>query len=209
MNCQLVGRWLMAETLVIFLTSTFVGAADKPAGPDMPAKRPAKASSKTAAKRGAPQIPEVNRKIVEFCEANLGKRVGSGECAVLAVEALAAAGAKDRLKFEPPQPNMTKEDYVWGELLKPTDTLLPGDIIQFRDVELRFTLPNGKRIQHTITHHTVVVQRVYSPGKISVLQQNSGPRTVPDEQRQVVQSTPMDLGGMLKGKVWAYRPVAK
>ena len=62
-------------------------------------------------------VPEVNRKIVDFCRANLGKKVDNGECAMLVVVAYQKAGAVG-LDFLPaPKPPMKLNAYVWGKPL--------------------------------------------------------------------------------------------
>ncbi len=40
------------------------------------------------------EIPELNKKVLQFAKDHLGKKVGDGECAVLAVQALQSAGRR-------------------------------------------------------------------------------------------------------------------
>src|SRR5690349_15342332 len=61
----------------------------------------------------ADDVPKMNAKVVEFCQKNLNKPVGNGECAALAFRALEAAGAKQRGGPDSPE----KGDYVWGRLV--------------------------------------------------------------------------------------------
>ncbi|OYZ19542.1 MAG: hypothetical protein B7Y39_11985 [Bdellovibrio sp. 28-41-41] len=69
---------------------------------------------------------ELNKKVVQFVEANLGKKVYEGEAVDLPQEALKASGAK--WKFE--------TETVFGqEVNTRRDDIEPGDIIQFDDAE--------------------------------------------------------------------------
>jgi hypothetical protein len=80
----------------------------------------------------APQaeLPAINSAILQYCNAQIGQRVGSGECSDLATEALRVAGAS----FDAP-------NNVWGtpvtEITNGKVTLRgsiqAGDIIQFSD----------------------------------------------------------------------------
>ena len=173
-----------------------------------------KQSARTPAKprkpaKGVAQLPELNRKIVAFCEAHAGQQVGDGECAVLAQQALKEADGKPHHELTAPLPNMTDDDYVWGQLLQPTDAVLPGDILQFRDVELKFVFPNGSRWAQTFSHHTAVVYRVFGPGQFVILQQNVGGPGKTEEQKRLVQPGTIDVRAMTKGTIWAYRPIGK
>jgi len=154
-------------------------------------------------------VPELNQKIIAFCEANADKQVGSGQCAALAEHALREAGAKPRHEFAAPLPDLGEDDYVWGQLLQPTDPVLPGDILQFRDVELKFRFPNGSSYTQTFSHHTAVVYRVHAPGVFTIVQQNVGGPGRTAEQKKLVQAGMIDVRAMTRGTIWAYRPVAK
>ena len=76
--------------------------------------------------------------------AHLGQRVGGGECAHLAVEALRASGGRFGGMTAPPL------DYAWGTLLTrvtgypnravysvPAARFQPGDVIQFTNAHFR------------------------------------------------------------------------
>lgn len=177
------------------------GALGKPA-----ARTPTKSRKPV---KGAAQLPELNRKIVAYCEAQVGQQVGNGECAVLAQQALKEVDGKPRHELTAPLPNMTDDDYVWGQLLQPSDAVLPGDILQFRDVELKFLFPNGSRWTQSFAHHTAIVYRVFGPGQFVILQQNVGGPGKTDEQKRIVQPGTVDVRAMTKGTIWAYRPLAK
>jgi hypothetical protein len=141
-------------------------------------------------------------RIVEFCKTHLDKQVGNGECAGLATQALAAAGAKRRAKADSPSAG----DYVWGTVvyviestpkgLRETGNLndvRPGDIMQYRNV--RFGDKGG------FAHHTAVVAAVLSEkGSIRVYQQNVGGK------RFVTEGQP-HVRHLAEGWIRIYRPV--
>ncbi len=88
----------------------------------------------------------LNAKVVEFCKAHVGKKVGGGECSSLAYYALKAAGAKELNDFDN---NPGEGDYVWGKHAYTVtaeqgkavqeavgrNRIKPGDVVQFRDAE--------------------------------------------------------------------------
>ena len=132
------------------------------------------------------QAETLGAKIVAFCVKHKGKQVADGECAMLASEALKAAGAKRR---GPDAPD--KEDYVWGKLVytheagqkpvgRPAD-VKPGAVVQFRDATFRWKVPGGTYTE-TFPHHTAIVTAVEDKGAtIKYLHQNhNGDRTVQD-----------------------------
>ncbi len=153
-------------------------------------------------------------KVRVFAKDNLGKKVDDGECAMLAVKALEAAGAKSTADFK-----VTGEvgNYVWGTLVEKYDDVKPGDIIQFRDVKLVTTTvvkqPGGgtrtSSRSQTMSHHTAIVSANLGKGKFKVLEQNAGPQDADEKARKIVQENAIDLGDKTEGKVWIYRPVAK
>ena len=162
------------------------------------------------ANKKAPQVPELNQKVVKFCIANLGKKVDNGECAQLVSLAFRDVGAKVWGELPAPKPPMQADDYVWGRLLNPDkETIFPGDIIQFRDVEIKIVYPNRSWRTWSYPHHTAVVYQVVGKNKYVVLHQNVGDRTKTLEQKQVVQKEALDLSRKLEGTVWLYRPIEK
>lgn len=121
------------------------------------------------------QEPLLNQKIVNFCKEHLGQQVGNGNCYALAHCALIDAGARPKFGDYP-----DRGDSVWGDLvyymendgaaLKSSgrvDSILPGDVIQFRDC--RF---GGKGWRQGFGHHTAVIVAVKNGGKaLEILQQ--------------------------------------
>jgi hypothetical protein len=129
------------------------------------------------------KVPPVNRAILDFTFAHFGKQVNDGECAMLAVDALAAARAQN-IRHE-------GKTYIWGKALKPTEAL-PGDVVQLE--EARFN--NGI----SASHHTQIISRVLGPGVFEVLEQNAnGQRTVGTGQ--------LNLKSLTRGTVVIYRPL--
>src|SRR5437588_425038 len=54
-------------------------------------------------------IPPINAKVLQYCNDHMGQKVGNGQCAGLAVQAIDAAGGRGRDK-----PYPAWNDYVWG-----------------------------------------------------------------------------------------------
>ena len=145
---------------------------------------------------------------MQFCTDHLGNKVGDGECAALVFAAVEKAGAKAPSDLPAPKPPMMKDDFVWGRLLDPKEDVLPGDIIQFRDVEIKFTSPRLS-YSYSYPHHTAIVAEVKGKQKFIVFQQNVGSPDKTDEQRRIVQKDPLDLNAKVKGTVWIYRLLEK
>ena len=129
------------------------------------------------------QTETVAKKIVAYCDANKGKKVGKGECWDLAKEALNSAGAT----WTPP--------YVFGKELGKKEQLQAGDILQFEKVKIEY--PNGSWKE--LPHHTAVVHSVVEGTKLMMAEQNA------NGKRFVIVSE-IDLSYITKGKYTAYRP---
>jgi hypothetical protein len=125
----------------------------------------------------------VNKNMVAFCEKNVGKKVGNGECWDLAKEALNSAGAA----WTPP--------YEYGNVVLPTKAVLPGDVIQFEKVKIVYPDKSWKELPH----HTAIVYKVLGPGKYIIAEQNSN-------NKKLVVLNEIDLNYVKKGKFTVYRP---
>ena len=134
----------------------------------------------------------------------MGIQDGDGQCATLAVDAEAAAGAKP---FYDLGPSGDDVDYVWGNLVATvgpngsTAGIAPGDVIQFHDVTTSqtITLPNGGTETTTTeaVHHTAIVVSV-TGNVITLLQQNVGTgATAMDVQLGSIDTTTMLAGSIL------------
>jgi hypothetical protein len=131
--------------------------------------------------------PVANR-VLDFVKLHKGKKVGSGECADLAVKALQHAGAS------------IPGNYIWGT---PVPEFLqnarPGDVLQFRNVLLVHEIDGGI-MKETMALHTAIITDVLGPGHFQIAHQNvSG-------KRKVI-FTSLDLNNLKRGKVSCYRPI--
>ena len=149
----------------------------------------------------------MGERVVSYCSRELGKQVGSGECADLASKALRYAGAAGQHPPDWPQPG----DYVWGQPVYSAEyangkiverpgasarlKVLPGDIVQFRNATLQ---ADGYKLMNA--HHTSVIAKVGNKGIDWVLyDQNSA------ERRFVVTNT-ISLTGLQSGYLIVYQP---
>jgi hypothetical protein len=137
-----------------------------------------------------PAVPLLNQQVLAFARQNLGRKVGNGECWTLAADAITAAGGE------------RPRDYVHGRELRPGETVLPGDIMQFESVRLESR--KGWRTLGS-PHHTAVVQSVSGPKTYSVLHQNFGG----GEEGKKVQAITINLAELTSGTVKIYRPRRK
>ena len=157
---------------------------------------------------------DLGAKVLKFSKDNVGKKVGDGECAALAMEALEAAGAKTTVDFGV---SGAVGDYEWGTLVKDYADVRPGDIVQFRDVKIVITtvtkVPGGgtrtSTASQSMAQHTAVVSANAGKGRFEMLQQNAGAADDDDKIRKTVRESDLDLSGKTEGKVWFYRPVKK
>ena len=149
----------------------------------------------------------LNSKVATFLAGKVGVRVGGGECAHAASEALRSSGAEftnTDLGADSPAAG----DYVWGTLVKsisvvngkrtdsnPASKLLPGDIMQYRNT--KFVYPTSTA---TASQHTSVIATVNTAGSATfVYQQNlNGIRNVRRDS--------IDLTKLVSGYLRIYRP---
>jgi hypothetical protein len=155
------------------------------------------------AEKGKPPGP-YNKAIVAFCQRQLGKKVGSGECAHLANEALRITGAEFMPEKFGDKPN--RGDYVWGTFVKrlawessavvdssPKTPCQPGDVIQFRDAAF-----SGGGV--SVPHHTAIVAAVDDDGQpTAIYHQNAG------NKRFLLKQT-IDFNKLTGGWARIYRP---
>ena len=139
------------------------------------------------------KMPQANAEIVKYVTSVIGKKVDRGECWDIANQALTRVNGKWDHKF------------VYGKLLDPKrDVVFPGDIIQFKNVVLEYTLPSGKgKATETMKQHTAIVYRVISADEYELAHQNTG-----FSGRKVGLST-INLKTVKKGKLFIYRPVVE
>lgn len=153
-----------------------------------------------------PEVPELNRKVLEFARASLGKKIGDGECATLALRALREAEARGL--------GISREgEYVWGKLVRTVKPdanvpgeVLPGDIVQFRNAVLEGKI-KGETFESVYPLHTAIIAAVKEDGKVvELLHQNTGDFNARDEDRRKVQRTVLRFDDLKKGTAKIYRP---
>jgi len=134
-------------------------------------------------------IPPLNSKIIEYVSSKIGKKVDRGECWDLAAEALETVGAN------------WNHQYKFGQLLNlETDSVYPGDIIQFERVKLKY-VKNGIIFHEDMKHHTAIIYEVLSKGSYTLAHQNTG------FSGKKVGLSPIDLETLKKGRIKLYRPI--
>ena len=136
------------------------------------------------------EIPALNQKIVDYVTPTLGTQVNRGECWDLAYEALNRNNARWDGKFK------------YGIEINPTKvTVFPGDLIQFANVEIRYQKGNTTYTE-TMGQHTAIVYRVIDQEKkiFEIAHQNT------NFSGRTVGLSELNLGTIVKGKYWFYRP---
>jgi hypothetical protein len=119
----------------------------------------------------APDSVALEAKVIAFCKSHMGEKVGNGQCAGLAFQALKAAGARPRGGADSPE----KGDYVWGREILLVESgpngvkmtgdwkeVRPGDIVQYHDT---------KFVTAHFAHHTSIVREM-SEKSLKVYQQH-------------------------------------
>ncbi len=141
-------------------------------------------------------LPVINQQIIHYVDGVIGKQVNRGECWDLADEALTKSGAKFDKSTE-------KTLYIFGEEYNPgRENILPGDIVQFEKVTVKYQ--EGNRIMtESYAHHTAIVYEVLNNREIRLAHQNTS-RT----GKKVGIST-LNLENVQKGKMFFYRPIAR
>lgn len=133
-------------------------------------------------------IPPLNMKILEFVGSKIGKKVDRGECWDLAAQALELAGAN------------WNHQYKFGkELDFETDTIFPGDIIQFERVKLKY-IKNGVTYHEEMKHHTAIIYEVLGKGAYTLAHQNTG------FSGKKVGLSEIDLETIKRGRIKLFRP---
>ena len=133
----------------------------------------------------------------------MNQTVSNGECAELPNVALHNFHAKS---FDSTGgPTDSNGDYVWGNLVSEVHPgriplgVLPGDIVQFRDAQFKWTTGNTTWTSEA-SHHTAVVESISADRMhLCVLQQNSG-------GKRFVQYGYFYLGGLTAGVMHYYHP---
>jgi hypothetical protein len=134
-------------------------------------------------------IPQTNAAIVEYVESVMGTQVDRGECWDLANQALKRVDAK------------WDGQYVYGKAIDyETEPVYPGDIVHFRKVTIKQTEGLTTYTQ-TMEEHTAIIVKVFAVGVYDLAHQNTS------FSGRKVGVSPIDLNGLVKGKVTIYRPI--
>ena len=134
-------------------------------------------------------IPELNKKIVSYVESVIGTRVDRGECWDLANQALTRYDAEWDHQFR------------FGKRVYPSrDTIYPGDIIQFKNIKIKYREGNTIHTE-TMGQHTAIVYEVIGTGHYKLAHQNTG------FSGRKVGVSELNLDHVVKGKMYFYRPV--
>lgn len=136
-------------------------------------------------------IPDLNKEIIKYVNTVKGKKVDRGECWDLANQALILINADwDR-------------SYVYGNKVDPkTDEVFPGDLIQFKNVKIKYTEGNATYTE-SMTHHTAIVYKVLGNGIFEIAHQNT------EFLGRKVGISKLNLNTIIKGKTYFYRPTKK
>jgi hypothetical protein len=155
--------------------------------------------------------------VVSYATANVGQKVGDGECFALADRALRNAGAKSAADYGPIVPD---GDYVWGKEVSLAN-VKAGDIVQFRDysctVETVTETDKDETTKERVEerpHHTAIVERVGRDGAVTVLEQNYPPGSAVVRTQLYFADRESQSGGRkttvtVHGRVWFYTPQAR
>jgi hypothetical protein len=140
---------------------------------------------------GQGQTPSLNQNIVDYVTTQIGKKVDRGECWDLAYEAL----TQNNCKWD--------GRYAYGKRLNQrTDSIYPGDIIQFEDVIIKYQEKN-MMYKETYPHHTAIIYQVLGKGVYKIAHQNFG------NKKEIVCITELKLSEKTSGNIFFYRPVLK
>ena len=134
------------------------------------------------------EIDPLNEEIISLARAKKGKKVLRGECWDLAKYVLEETGAKwDGM-------------YEYGRLLKPGECLMPGDIIQFKNVKIQYKIGRSTYTE-LMTHHTAIINEVVSENEVELIHQNTA------IHGKKVTTSLLRFNTVVKGKYMIYRPV--
>lgn len=139
-------------------------------------------------------LPDLNAKIITYVDSVMGKKVDRGECWDLAAGALAYSGAYfDR--------SSQKTITIYGRRLNTKkEEVLPGDLIQFENVDMKWTEGNTTYTS-SMGQHTAIVYKVNAPGDFEIAHQNTS------QWGKKVGVSNFNLNHVTKGKIMIYRPI--
>ena len=136
-------------------------------------------------------IPELNKRIIEYAESVIGKQVDRGECWDLANQALNRFNAQWDGKFQ------------YGKLINPKrEPVLPGDIIQFKNVKIKYQITNTTYTEF-MKQHTAIVYKIKHKNVFTIAHQNT------EFSGRKVGLSDLNLAHVVKGNIKIYRPIPK
>ena len=131
-------------------------------------------------------VPELNERVVAFCEYKIGRKVGSGQCSDLVYYALKNAGAK----------TWNSNDNGYGKLLNPLkDVIMKGDVLQFNNAVFHTAYKKRK-----VKNHKAIIVEVLPDNHYKIAHQNVN-------NVLKVRVDTYDLSRVDKG-VYFYRPIS-
>jgi hypothetical protein len=135
--------------------------------------------------------PDINKRVIEYVNTVIGKKVDRGECWDLAKQALDRSNAAwDGL-------------HQYGTLLNlKKDTVYAGDIIQFKNIRIEYQKDNTIYFQKMEKHTAIVYEVKKHNENFRIAHQNSN-------GRKYVTVDNLDLSTIISGKTLFYRPVYK
>jgi hypothetical protein len=136
------------------------------------------------------ETPALNKKILAYVNANMGKVIGRGECWDVVAGALNSTGAKWDKKF-----GFGKEiDYK-------TACVFPGDIIQLNDALVLDVSQKGLKVYDEFPQHSAIIAEVKNNMEYVLADQNFVFR------KKDLRKHPLNLKNLTRGTVKVYRPV--
>ena len=138
-------------------------------------------------------IPELNKKIIEFVSSKINRRVGRGYCWDLAAVPLNLIDANwdGKRKFG------RKVDYK-------EECIFPGDIIQLKGIRLKYRDNKGVRYTEIMRNHTAIIYEVKGRHGFVLAHQNTQGGKPSGKK---VSLGKFEFKNITKGKFIIYRPV--
>lgn len=136
------------------------------------------------------ETPALNKKILEFVNSNMGKRIGKGECWDVVAAALNSCNAKWDKKFG-----------FGKEVNYKKDCVFPGDIIQLKDAMIHEEPRKGVHVWDEYPQHSAIIIEVKQKMEYVLADQNFG-----IGQNKLSTHT-LNLNKLHKGQVQIYRPI--
>jgi hypothetical protein len=132
-------------------------------------------------------VSPLNKGILDYTSSKMNKKVGRGECWDLASYALKQVGAK------------WDGEYDFGRLIEKGECIMPGDIIQFERIKIKYK-KGSQTFTEAMPHHTAIIYEVISADEVKLAHQNTG------YTGRKVGVTNLRFSTIQSGKYMIYRP---